>query len=132
MEGQVASAIATYIGTILFLILSHGFAWGIDKTLYDNVFKYHKNRRTIRIGLRWLFWRYKKGDKREIFLIPFIHEIVGISLFIAVTVIFIMSLLPKNVSLWHDVGLAGLILSFAYVCCCTITEQCIKRKYKKK
>ena len=125
MDWQLGSAIGMYVVTVVFVIFTHLCASAMDEVLYKHN-KYNGSRKTMRIGLRWLFWRGKKEDEKEIFKIAFVHEVINVILFIAMIVIFVMSLITKD----DWILLVGFCLIIVYVAYCIIMEKRIRRKYK--
>ena len=126
MEWQVGSVIGMYAMAIILTFGAHFCASAMDEQLYKTS-QYNLDRKTMKVGLGWLFWRGKKDDKKEIFIMAFIHEIISVILFVTLTSIFVVSLLQKN----EVFMITGLILSLIYFFYCIIMEQYISRKIKK-
>lgn len=110
---DILSVVGMYVLIQIFVCGAHMFAAFMDSVLYE-ANKYNENRKTTKIGMRWLFWRCKKDDKKEIFYIAFIHETISAFLFLVVTILFILTLaLNKEIILY--ISFVPIIIYFVYV-----------------
>jgi len=126
MQGQdIVSIVATYVLTLLFLLGTHAFVACMDGELYKHN-KFNEDRKTIKVGLKWLFWRFKKNDRREIFIIAFIHELINVILFVVVTTMLIVTFLLKE-ELIMFISFMPVLVYFLY---CLIRQRLIVRKYR--
>lgn len=117
------SIIGVYILLQVFIFGSHFFAVLMDYELYE-LNKFNENRKTIRIGIKWFFWRCKKHDKKEIFTIAFIHEVISLFLFIATTILFIITLVSNERIIMYICILPILM----YLIYCSYRQRSIKLK----
>ncbi|MGN0819005.1 MAG: hypothetical protein ACI4M6_01220 [Christensenellaceae bacterium] len=117
------SIIGVYILLQVFIFASHLFAVLMDHDLYE-LNKFNENRKTIRIGIKWIFWRCKKHDKKEIFTIAFIHEVISLFLFIATTILFIVTLVLNEQIIMYICFLPILM----YLIYCSNRQRIIKLK----
>ncbi len=117
------SIIGVYILLQVFIFGSHFFAVLMDYELYE-LNKFNENRKTIRIGIKWFFWRCKKHDKKEIFTIAFIHEVISLFLFIATTKLFIITLVLNERIIMYICFLPILM----YLIYCSYRQRSIKLK----
>lgn len=127
MEWQdILSTVGMYVLLQIFVCGAHVFATLMDNVLYE-ANKYNVNRRTKKIGIKYLFWRCKKDDPKEIFTIAFIHEIISIFLFVVVTIIFILTLILKAKIIMY-ISFIPVIIYFIY---CSIRQRYIVKKTMK-
>lgn len=108
---EIGSMIGVYIATLIiyigcYLIIARlESVFTKSEKLNDDV----KQRRKIRIVMRWLFWRADKKD--DAFSVIFVHQIITI-LFTAISsIIFILSIVKQNA----DLNLSLAIFAFAYL-----------------
>jgi|GEM_PF-4411280 len=52
--------------------------------------------KVMNIGIRWLFWRCKKVNKKEILLMTFALQVVDIGFFASATIALVVSVLVGN------------------------------------
>lgn len=109
---DILSIVGMYILIQIFVCGSHMFAYFMDNVLYE-ANKYNENRNTKKIGLKWLFWRCKKDDKKEIFTIAFVHEIISAVLFLVVTIMFILTLILNEQTIMY-ICFVPIIIYFLY------------------
>jgi len=109
---DILSIVGMYILIQIFVCGAHMFATFMDNVLYEAK-KYNENRNTKKIGMKWLFWRCKKDDKKEIFTIAFVHEIISAVLFLVVTIMFILTLI-LNEQLIMFISFVPIIIYFLY------------------
>ena len=76
---DIVSIVGIFFLQFIFVAFSHLFAFFMDAELYKSS-KYNENRKTMRIGCRWIFWRCKKENTNEIFLVAFVHQIINIAM----------------------------------------------------
>ena len=124
MLQDIVSLIGAYIWTMIFLVAAHASASSIDGWLYTTNM-YNSDRKTIKVGLRWLFWRCKKDDKNEIFVMAFVHELISVTLFVVVTILFVVVLLFKQGPIVLLVSSLPIIIYLLY---CRIIEDRIAKK----
>ena len=107
---------------------ANGSAESIDQTLYKSN---KHNRATVHVGFNSIFWRSKKDNKKAIFRIAFIHEIIGVSLAILATTILIVTLITKE-ALMMNIGAALLFFVLIYGAYCQILNERIKSNLNRK
>lgn len=110
---EVLSMIGMYFLMQIFVCGAHMFAFFMDNELYKTN-KYNENRNTIKIGMKWLFWRCDKDDKKEIFTIVFIHEVISAILFFVVTVMLILTI-ALNEQMIMYISLVPIIIYLLYI-----------------
>ena len=130
MEFSISSTIAAYVISLMFIALANVCASVFDDILYESN-KHNENRATVHVGFNCIFWRCKKDNKKEIFRIAFIREIIGIILVVLATTIFIVTLITKDV-LMEYIGAAFIFFNLIYLLYCRIIEESIKRKINRK
>ena len=99
----------------------------MDAELYESN-KHNENRRTIRVGFRWIFWRSKKDNLNEIFIVAFIHEIISITILLGLIVELIVSI-ALNIEVVYMI--ICFLLVFIYFLYCVVLLNVIRKKYKK-
>ena len=111
----MVSIIAIYITSLLFLAGTYAFAFTIDLQLYEASKKGETGKRILSLGVfSWLFLKCKKdGQIKSIYIIVFVHEVIGLFLFLASTCLFIVSLvlMSEYIVLF---GLIGVFIFFLY------------------
>lgn len=122
---DVLSMAGMYVLLLILVCAAHLFAAFMDRVLYD-ANKYNDNRKTKRIGMNRLFWRCKKDDNKEIFTIAFIHEVISLFLFFAVTIMFIMTLIRKE----EIIMFIGFVPVFIYFLYSALRQKTIKRSVR--
>ena len=123
MSGQdIGSMIGLYAFMVIFLFLAHLFS-----ACMSGGGKYNENRKTIKVGLKWLFWRFTKEDnlrKNEMFLIAFVHELISVILLIIATAMFIFSILLNE----QLIMIIGAWPAFVYSIYCVIVQRRTKKQ----
>jgi hypothetical protein len=109
---DILSMVGMYVLMQILVCGAHMFAYFMDSVLYETN-KYNENRNIRKIGTKWLFWRCKKDDKKEIFTIAFVHEIISAVLFLAVTIMFILTLI-LNEQMIMFISFVPIIIYFLY------------------
>ena len=121
---DILSIVGIFLFQFIFVVVSYLYAVCMDVELYDSN-KYNEARQTIRIGLRWIFWRCKKDNNSEIFIIAFIHETISLAILLGVIVELILSIL-LNIKMIYMVICS--ILIFIYCLYCVIIYRIIKKR----
>ena len=91
---NVLSIIGLYILMLIIVCAAHVFITLTDNTLYE-MNKYNENRKIMKFGLKWLFWRFKKEEPKEIFITTFIHQIISLIIFFIITFLLVITLIQK-------------------------------------
>ena len=127
MEFSISSTIGVYITSLMMIAFANGFASDLDEILYKSN-KYNENRATVHVGLNSIFWRWRKDNKKEIFRIAFIHELIGVSLAVLVTTMFIVTLITKE----ELIMLFSFLFAVIYMIYCRFLDEIVERKNKVK
>ncbi len=120
---DIVSVVGMYILLQIFVCGAHMCAAFMDSALYA-VNKYNENRKTKKIGMKWLFWRCRKDENKEIFTIVFIHEIISACLFLVVTIMLVFTLMLTKEIIMH-ISFIPIVVYFLY---CSIRQSHITRK----
>ena len=128
MEFSISSTIGAYIVSLMMIAGANSFASTIDGTLYESN---KHNRATVHVGFNSIFWRCKKDNRKEIYLIVFIHEIIGICLAVLATIMFIVTLITKEGLIMY-ISAVFAVFNFIYLAYCRFLEEIIERKHKVK
>ena len=99
----------------------------MDSVLYE-ANKYNENRKTVRIGMKWLLWRCKKDDKQEIFTLTLVHEIFSIVLFLLVTFMFILTIILNE----QLILFVTIVPTFIYVVYISVKKDILLKKTSNK
>ena len=125
---DIVSMVGIFFLQFIFVAFSHSFAFIMDTELYESN-KYNENRKTIRIGCRWIFWRCKKENINEIFLVAFVHQIINIAMLFGLVIELIISIL-LNIEIVYLIICC--VPFFIYCIYCAIFLGAIKKKEKRK
>jgi len=116
-----------YILILLLIFTAHIFSYSMDSVLYE-ANKYNENRKTVRIGMKWLLWRCKKDDKQEIFTLTLVHEIFSIVLFLLVTFMFILTIILNE----QLILFVTIVPTFIYVVYISVKKDILLKKTSNK
>lgn len=119
----IISILGMYVASLLFSLGSHALLCSIDVELYKNN-KYNEHKKIVKIGFKWLFWRSRKDNEKEIFYLVFIHEVINLLLAVASIVCMIISILDHK----NSIILIALILDFAYFCYVILLNYVTKKR----
>ena len=120
---EIGSIIGVYFAGLLFVFGSNLMLCSLDAELYKRS-KYDESVKVVSIGAEWLFWRVKKDVDNKIYLTVFIHELIGILLFIALTISFIISIIKS----YEFIVLIFFLLTFIYFCYVIVLNYIVKKR----
>lgn len=123
---DIVSMAGIFFLQFIFLASSHLFAYFMDADLYKSN-KYNENRKIIRIGYRWVFWRCKKDNSNEIFLVAFIHQIINVVILFGSIIELIITILLNIEFVYIFIGFVPV---FIYCVYCAIFSAAIEKKKK--
>lgn len=121
---EILSMVGIFFLQFIFVAFSHLFAFFMDAELYKSN-KYNENRKTIRLGCRWIFWRSKKDNANEIFLVAFIHETISVAILFGIIIELIVSILLNIEIVYIIICFAPI---FIYCTYCAIFLGAIEKK----
>ena len=122
--------ILSYVMSILPLIVAYICAYDMDNQLCIN-HEYAENKKRIRLKcFKWLFARPYSRERREMFKVAFVHELITIVVFAIVTALFTFLLFTSENILCFICPVVCFIYG-AYIC--TILDRIRKKvkEYKK-
>lgn len=117
------SIISMYIAGLLFCLSAHALLCTIDVELYKNN-KYNENRKIVKMGAKWLFWRSRKDNEKEIFYLVFVHELINLLFIMVSTVSMVISIIYNQ----DIIILIALILNFVYFCYIILLNYFLKKR----
>lgn len=124
---EIVSMIGVYVGTLIIYIGCYLIIARLG-SIFSELEKSNdgsKQRKKIRIGMGWLFWRADKKD--DTFLIVFMHQIITIIFTIISTVVFIISIIKQN----SDLNLSIAIFAFMYLVYIVVFDNVSRYRVKK-
>lgn len=119
----IIGIIGMFIASLLFGLSTHALLCSTDVELYKNN-KYNENRKTVEIGVKWIFWRSRKDNEKEIFYLVFVHELINLLFIMVSTVSMVISIICNQ----DIIILIALILSFVYFCYIILLNYFLKKR----
>lgn len=118
----IIGIIGMFIASLLFGLSTHALLCSTDVELYKNN-KYNENRKTVKIGVKWIFWRSRKDNEKEIFYLVFVHELINLLFIMVSTVSMVILICNQDIII-----LIALILSFVYFCYIILLNYFLKKR----